>query len=137
MKIFILSQVGHCHRHDEMKISLSLLAVVGTESNYEFGLVKRLLGCESKASRLQALRIYGCRHCSSAETEKRGAKGRPRGGQKLTGGNSLGVCKDPQTRTPDDNQVKPTSQSSDKTTQPRKHINAFTFNGLRSHLSSQ
>lgn len=128
----ILSQVGHCHRHNEMKISL--LPTTETKSNFEIGLVRRLLGPLPKAKTLQAMKTYGCRHC---ENQPRQDKRRPRTSQKPVETQETDLSGSSLHRAHDSNPTQHVSQTGHNSVQASKHTSAFTFNGLRSHLSAK
>lgn len=126
------SIVGHCHRHNEMKISL--LPTTETKSNFEIGLVRRLLGPLPKAKTLQAMKTYGCRHC---ENQPRQDKRRPRTSQKPVETQETDLSGSSLHRAHDSNPTQHVSQTGHNSVQASKHTSAFTFNGLRSHLSAK
>jgi hypothetical protein len=121
----IPSQGGHSHRHSDMMIKL--LPETAAKHDFEVGLVQRLLGFEPKAKTLQALSVYGCRHCTSAESESRKEKKIGPRKRRTSIKGKLSGSKD---HTPhSDVKTHPTSKSPCD-----KYTGAFTFFGLRSHL---
>jgi hypothetical protein len=126
-RTLIFPQVGHSHRHDDMKIKL--LPEAAAKRDFEVGLVKRLVGPEPKAKALQALSAYGCRHCPPTGSELRVKKTRPRKFRTLIENPASGSKDHTMYR---NDQTHPVSKPPSD-----KYTGAFTFFGLRSHLNEK
>lgn len=66
--VFIIPQIGHCHRHEAMAFSLlheeEALGIL--IHPLEVGLVKKVNDSSRKAGAVRAAQVFGCRHCAQA-----------------------------------------------------------------------